>query len=53
MSRWCFCSYTPPPPSDSSLFGASMGENAPMGMVQRDISRVGGQEVGEGSVQTR
>ncbi|KAG0618596.1 hypothetical protein M758_4G076500 [Ceratodon purpureus] len=46
-------SYTPPPPSAGSMFGVSLGENAPMGMDQRDISRVGGQEVGEGSVQTR
>lgn len=46
-----FCSYTPPPPG--GMFGSSLGENAPLGMDQRDISRIGGQEVGEGSVQTR
>lgn len=45
-------SYTPPQPG-SSMFGAALGENAPLGMDQRDLNRIGGQEVGEGSVQTR
>lgn len=44
-------SYTPPQPG-SSMFGAALGENAPLGMDQRDLNRIGGQEVGEGSVQT-
>ena len=35
------------------MLGSMLGENAPLGMDQRDISRIGGQEVGEGSVQTR
>lgn len=35
------------------MFGAALGENAPLGMDQRDLNRIGGQEVGEGSVQTR
>jgi hypothetical protein len=45
------CSYTPPP--SGGMFGSGLGENAPLGMDQRDISRIGGQEVGEGTVQTR
>ncbi|CAM6066119.1 unnamed protein product [Sphagnum tenellum] len=44
-------SYTPPQPG--SIFGSNLAENAPSGFDRGDLTRISGQEVEEGSVQTR
>ncbi|CAK9869256.1 unnamed protein product [Sphagnum jensenii] len=44
-------SYTPPQPG--SIFGRNLAENAPSGFDRGDLTRISGQEVEEGSVQTR
>ncbi|KAH9530777.1 hypothetical protein CY35_19G002700 [Sphagnum magellanicum] len=44
-------SYTPPQPG--SIFGGNLAENAPSGFDRGDVTRISGQEVEEGSVQTR
>ncbi|CAM6003261.1 unnamed protein product, partial [Sphagnum balticum] len=43
--------YTPPQPG--SIFGGNLAENAPSGFDRGDVTRISGQEVEEGSVQTR
>ncbi|CAK9213826.1 unnamed protein product [Sphagnum troendelagicum] len=44
-------SYIPPQPG--SIFGGNLAENAPSGFDRGDVTRISGQEVEEGSVQTR
>jgi hypothetical protein len=45
--------HTPTTPQPGSIFGGNLAENAPSGFDRGEVMRISGQEVEEGSVQTR